>query len=421
MCTGRAGESVIFTDEGISHNMAARLFWFFVGTILYTYIGYPVLITLIGRRRSATRLPATELPSVTLLIAAYNEEAVIARKLDNSLALDYPADKLQILVTADGSSDRTPEIAATFAGRGVELTYEPPRRGKLAAINRAMQQARGDIVVFSDANNMYAADTLRQMVAPFADPSVGVVTGAKSIVRGDSALGESEGLYWRYESYIKKQENKLGCCTGFSGEILAIRRRLFEEAPVNVINDDFYIAMRIVQKGYRVMYAPDAFSYERVSLTAQEEIQRRARINAGWFQSMAMGQHLLPLHRPLIAWQVISHKYLRPILPWAFLGAWLANVWAVVSPPQRPQRSGCRLSRLAPPFNWIVLAMQVLFYLAACLGQRGGDDTLLGRIVYVPAFLVNSNVAAVIGLYRFLTGQQTPLWQRARRPELDEQ
>ena len=396
--------------------MAARLFWFFVGIILYTYLGYPLLLTILNRRRSQPRqvkVAQSELPSVTLLIAAYNEQDVIGEKLENCLALDYPHDRLQIVVAADGSEDRTPNIVRSYAAEGVELSFNPSRQGKMAAINRAMNMATGEIVVFSDANNFYDADTLRHLVVLFADATVGVVTGAKSVLRGDSPLGESEGLYWKYESFIKEQETRLGCCTGFSGEILAIRRMLFEVAPEYVINDDFYISMRIVKKGYRVAYAPLARSYERVSLTADEEVQRRARINAGWFQSMAMSGQVLPWRQPAVVWQVISHKYLRPLLPWAMIGAFVTNVWAVTRPAAP---DGCRLWRLAEPLNWMLLALQTAFYLVALLaGGKTRHEGKLGSLLYMPAFLLNSNIAAVIGLYRFLMRKQTPLWQRAQR------
>jgi cellulose synthase/poly-beta-1,6-N-acetylglucosamine synthase-like glycosyltransferase len=349
---------------------------------------------------------------VTLLIAAYNEEATIAEKLENSLALDYPPDRLQILVAADGSDDHTPDIVQSFASRGVELSYSPPRHGKMAAINRARPQSRGEIVVFSDANNIYEPGVLRELVAPFADPTVGGVTGAKSIMRGDGALGESEGLYWKYESFIKKQETRLGSTTGVAGEILAIRRSLFESPPDNIINDDFYIAMRLIQRGYRIIYNPKARSVERVSASAQDEIARRARIVAGRYQAIVLAPQLLPFQNPLIIWQVVSHKFLRPLVPFAMVGALLTNLMAVVY-PIRSKRSA--LTNLAPPFNWFFLILQLIFYGLAWMGSQSKLQGKLGSILYVPTFLVNSNLAAIIGLYRFLTRSQTTLWQRVQR------
>ncbi|MCB0193550.1 MAG: glycosyltransferase family 2 protein [Anaerolineae bacterium] len=393
--------------------MIAKLFWLCVGSIGYAYAGYPVLLTLLTRLKPKPTSYPSATPSITLLIAAHNEEAVIAQKLENSLALDYPRQQLQIIVAADGSSDHTADIVRHYVDRGIELSFSPPRRGKMAAINRAMQQARGEVVVFSDANNMYAVDTLRELVAPFADPSVGAATGAKSILRGDGVLGESEGLYWKYEAFIKKQETLLGSCTGVAGEILALRRHLFESPPDHVINDDFYMAMRVSKRGYRVVYVPQARSYERVSLSAQDEMTRRARIVAGRYQAIALAGDLLPVQRPLLVWQVVSHKFLRPLVPLAMLGALVTNL---LSLGQAASKTGSAMLSLTPPVNWIVFIGQLLFYGAAWLGNQLEDKNhKLAKVLYLPTFLVNSNLAALTGLYRFLSGGQATAWQRVNR------
>ena len=396
--------------------MIRIFFWLCVSSIFYTYLGYPLLLSLLARIRPKQQPYQAATPKVTLLIAAHNEEAIIAKKLENCLALDYPADQLQILVAADGSDDRTADIVRTYAPQGVELSYSPPRRGKMAAINRAMAQARGAIVLFSDANNMYEGSVLREIVTPFADPTVGAVTGAKSIVRGDGVLGESEGLYWKYESFIKKQVTRLGCCTGVAGEILAIRHDLFEPPPDRVINDDFYMAMRVIRRGYRVIYTSQARSWERVSVSAQDEKTRRARIIAGRYQAITLASELLPWPRPLIVWQIVSHKFLRPLVPFAMIGALLTTFLAVINPSYVEKH---RLFHLAPPFNWLLLLAQLLFYGLAWLGNRpSGREGRLGKLLYLPTFLVNSNLAALLGFYRFLNKSQTPLWQRVQRRPL---
>ena len=392
--------------------MTAWLFWLSVAFIAYVYAGYPLALALLARLRRARSYDFPGTPSVTLLIAAYNEEDVLEKKLTNSLELDYPRDRLQIVVAADGSDDRTAEIARSFAGRGVQLSYHPERRGKTAAINRAMPVATGEIVVFSDANNLYARDALRELTSPFGDRSVGAVTGAKTVTRGDGALGESEGLYWRYESFIKRQETRLGTCTGVTGEILAVRRELFEPPPDNVINDDFYIGMWVIRQGRRVVYAPRARSFERVSQCAQDEVARRARIVAGRFQALLMAHKLLPA-RPLVAWQVISHKFSRPLLPLAMICALVTNVIAV---SQAPQAEGPAVLSLAAPYGWILLAGQAVFYAAALLPRAGLKlSGTAGRLLYLPSFLVDSNFAALIGLVRFATRRQSTRWRRVRR------
>lgn len=396
--------------------MIGRLFWLCVGSVFYTYAGYPLILSVLARLRPPPRRFPPPTASVTLLIAAYKEEDVIAQKLDNSLALDYPREHMQILVAADGSDDGTADIVRTYADRGVELSYRPERRGKMAAINRAMQQARGSLVVFSDANNHYHTDALQELLAPFADPTIGAVTGAKTLIREGDALSESEGIYWKYESFIKKQETRLGCCTGVVGEMLAIRRDLFEPLPEHTICDDFSIAMRIIRRGYRVVYAPRALSSERISLSEKDEITRRTNIVAGRYQAIAMAHRLLPFHNPLVVWQVVSHKFLRPLVPLAMIGALVCNLVAVVRPPRATAKAGLsRLLRLAPPFNLLFLLLQSGFYGLAWLGQGNKHKGILGKMLYLPTFLVNSNIAALSGLYRFITRRQTVLWQRVQR------
>ncbi len=396
--------------------MFGIFFWLCVLSVVYVYAGYPFLIALFAHLRPQRHFSHSIVPSVTLLIAAYNEERVIAAKLENCLTLDYPPERLQILVAADGSNDRTVEIVKSYAGRGVELSYAPERRGKLAAINRAMQAARNEIVVFSDANNSYDPHTLRALVAPFADERVGCTAGSKDIIAASSRLGDADSLYWRYESFVKKQETRLtGCCVGVSGEIYAIRRELYHPLPDNVINDDFFIALSIIQRGYNVVYVPEAASCETVSASERDEIIRRTRIVAGRYQAMILSLRKLPWCRPLIVWQILSHKFMRPLVPFAMLGALAGNLGAVWQPPREGLPAWLSL---APPYGWIFLGLQAGFYLLALLGKRLKIGGLLGKALYIPAFLVNSNYAALLGLFRYLTGRQTVLWEKAAR--LDE-
>jgi poly-beta-1,6-N-acetyl-D-glucosamine synthase len=381
--------------------MAVIILGLSVGMIFYTYFGYPALLVALARLWPRPVLTAVHTPSVTLLIAAYNEEAMIAQKIENSLMLDYPPERLQILVAADGSADRTAQIVAAYAARGsVTLNYEPVRRGKMAAINRAMPHATGDIIVFSDANNFYQADALRELVKPFADASVGAASGAKVIAAGDGLLGESEGLYWRYESFIKEKETALHSSVGVAGEMLAIRRRLFEPPPDDMINDDFYMAVRLLHRGYRVVYVPTARSTERISPTAQDEMARRTRIVAGRYQAIWHSRQLLPWKRPLLVWQIVSHKFLRPLVPLAMIAALGANLLLALR--ERP------LARL-------LLLWQMGFYGTAVLGSYCYPGGILGKLLYLPTYLVTSNLAALLGLGRFLAGQQTTLWQRVPR------
>ncbi len=395
--------------------MAGYIFWIFVGIIFYIYAGYPIILTLLAKIRTENQRDLTSNPFVTLLITAYNEETVIAQKIENSLKLDYDKSRLQILVAADGSDDRTVEIVKQYQDQGVEISFSPPRRGKMAAINRALSRVQGEIIIFSDANNLFAANVVKELLAPFANPKVGIVSGSKSIYRGDGVLGESEGFYWKYESFIKTQETRLGCCTSVLGEVMAVRNSLIKPCPERIINDDFYLALMLIRKGYNSVYAPGACSFERISLSARDEFVRRTRIIAGRYQAMMVFINKIPLSRPVVIWQMISHKFMRPLVPFAMIGALIANIIAVIWPIQSADFS---LIYLSTPFNWLMLVLQGIFYGLAVFGNHIDHKHIVGRLLYLPTFLVISNIAAISGLYCFLTGRQTPLWQRAQRREI---
>ena len=392
--------------------MTARLTWLFVAFIAYTYAGYPLLLALLARLRPQRCFDGSDTPlRVTLLIAANDEEVVIARKLENSLALNYPSESLQILVAVDGCGDRTADIVRAYQKQGVDLSYDPLRLGKARAINRAMALVRGDIIVLSDANNFYEPGALKELVRPFSDERVGATTGAKVIQGQDGLLSESEGLYWRYESFVKTQETRLSSCTAATGEIMAVRRTLFDALPENVINDDFYLVMRVIQKGYDVVYVPTARSVERISLSADDEIARRARIVAGRYQAMSLRWNLLPQSRPLVIWQILSHKYFRPLVPLAMIGAFASNLAAVIKSGNR----GSGSSPCGKQATLFLLFLQLAFYGAALSARFVKAPGTIGKLLYLPAFLANSNWAALVGLARFLRGIQPDRWRRVQR------
>jgi biofilm PGA synthesis N-glycosyltransferase PgaC len=394
------------------------LFWVCVIFIIYTYFLFPALLALFAAlkpRKDHTadqNIPDDQLPTVTLLIAAYNEQDAIARKLENSLALDYPKEKLQILVADDCSDDNTAALVNSFSKDNVRLCKLPQRRGKMSAINHAMSYATGDIVVISDANNLYQKDAFHFIAEPFADPKVGGVTGSRHILTDDGLLSKSESIYWRYESFIKTQETRLSSCTCANGEALAIRRNLFEAPPASIINDDFYIAMQLVRKGYRLVYSPQVVSSEPVSISASGEIERRARIIAGRYQAILRMFQWLPYRQPVLVWQVISHKVFRPLVPLAMIGALVGNVLAVMLTPPAAKHP---LLSLAPPYGAIALSSQVLFYASAALGAILEKKGRRIKIFYLTTFLVNSNWAALIGLFRFLFNRQPTTWKRVAR------
>jgi cellulose synthase/poly-beta-1,6-N-acetylglucosamine synthase-like glycosyltransferase len=375
-----------------------------LGSIFYVLIGYPagaiVLSRLFGRER---HYPDSDLPTTTVVVAAYNEEAVIAERIENLLSIDYPRDRLSVIVAADGSDDRTAGIARSYARRGVRVLTGGPRRGKAAAINRAIKEVTSDVVVFSDANNRYEADGLIRLVAPLSDPRVGAVTGAKRISAADSVTGEGEGLYWRYESMIKTAESRLGSCVGVNGEILAVRAELLDDLPEDIINDDAYIAIRVMKTGHDVVYQPDAVSWEPPSETAGDDRLRRERIVAGRIQLLMAAPKIVPWRRPVVAWQIVSHKLLRPAVPF-LAGVALVSTLASLRAAVRSRRA------LAMPVT--AMAGQVAFYLAAWMGAHRARP---GRFAKAAAYLVDSNRASLAGTVGYLRGRQDVLWAKAQR------
>jgi len=391
--------------------VAGLVFWLCIFMIFYTYAGYPLIVAILSRFYPAEKIYPPQTPSVTLIIAAYNEGRVISEKLMNCLELDYPRHLLQIIVAADGSDDDTVEIVRGFSEKGIELSYDPVRRGKMSALNRAMETSRNEIVVFSDANNYYADNVLIEIVKPYSNPVVGAVTGSKRILKDDSQLGSADGLYWKYESFIKRMENRIGCCMGVSGEIFSLRKSLFVPPSGKIVNDDFYMAMDVISRGYRVLYNPAASSMEKISLSEQDEITRRARIFAGQIQILFEAFHKLPFRHPILLLMMVSHKFLRSFVPLAMMAAFGANLIVFVAPPSNTYA----WLQLSMPYNIIFMLLQVGFYLIAFFGMKVKSGGLLGKAVYLPVFLVNSNYAAWLGILRYFSGEQTVIWKKVGR------
>lgn len=377
---------------------------FFVCTalVVYHYLLYPALVILLSRVRksddSASERPTDSTPpSVTVVIAAYNEERVIAQKLENTLALDYPAERLQVIVAAHGSSDATADLARGFGSRGVRVLHEPVRRGKTAALNRAVEAASSEIIVFSDANNQFNTDALRQLVRHFADPQVGGVCGLKQIYESadrESAVGD--GLYWKYESAIKIAESRLGSITGADGEIFAIRRALYRPLDESLINDDAAITFELVRNRYRVLYEPAARSYEHASIRIEDDFNVKVRMVSGGFQTLSRYWRFLMPPRRAFAWAFISHKVLR----------WLAPEFLVLM-------LACSILLVAQPFFQLMLVGQVGFYVLAWLGWSRRTRGAMPIALYVPFYFCAMNLAALFGLYRFVTS--TTQWKKAER------
>lgn len=379
----------------------AAPFWFALALVAYTYVGYGLLMGLLARLRPP-RPPVADdyTPPVTLVIPAYNEAPVLAAKLANCRQLDYPADKLTLLFVTDGSTDGTEAILAREPD--VTVLHDPVRRGKPAAMNRAMRHVQTPVTIFSDANTQLNRAAVRRLAAYFADPSVGCVAGEKRVVDADAGSGAGESLYWRYESTVKRWESRVGNVMGAAGELFAIRTSCYTPLPDKALLDDFVLSFRIAMQGYRLVYAPEAYALEHGSASLQDEWRRKVRISGGGLQSILWLTPLLnPLRYGLLSFQYISHRVLRwtltPVLlllllPW--------NGWLAV------RRGG---------IYWLLLAGQALFYGLALMGwvlERRGRRW---RPAFVPFYFSLMNVAVFAGAWRFLRGQQDIRWHKARR------
>ena len=363
--------------------------------VAYTHVGYPLVLGLAAqrRRRRAMATPhAVDLPSLTVVIAARDEEQVIAEKLRDVLSQDYPADRLEVVVVADGSSDRTAEVAARL---GARVLHAPMAAGKSAAVNRGVAVARGRLVCLTDANCALAPGALRALVEPFMrDPSVAVVSGEKVVV-GGGARGAGEGLYWRLESHVKRAESEFGVVVGAPGEICGLRRAHFRPIPTHVINDDYHVSCDALARGLKVAYAPGARAVETVSASLRDEFARRTRIAAGTWQTTFAYLTLADPRRGVVAVAFVSHRVLRSIVVPALLPLLLG---ASAAP--------CRRSRVAA----VLLSAQSTFYGLAVAGFF--TDT---RATAIPCQFLLTNVASLHGGFRHFARRQPPMWEKVQR------
>lgn len=370
---------------------------------LYVYAGYPATLWLFTRfkpAQPASNTQSADLPTVTLIISCYNEANVIARKLDNSLALNYPKDRLNIIAVSDGSDDGTDEIINTYADQGVTLIHQEGRLGKTMGLNLALDHSHTDIVVFSDANAMYAADAISHLVHPFQEPKVGYVVGAALYTDGsESASAQNENLYWRYELAIKGWESQLHSVVGGDGAIYAIRRSLWEPLQQRDIND-FVNPLQIVAKGYRGRFEPKAQCFEETAGSFDKEIARKERIvNRSIRGLMRVKSVMNPSKTGLFSFLVISHKLLRWLIPY-FLVLGVAG-------------SALLATQGLPLFQLITLGSLGLLMLATA-GQLWPDKTRLPTLLSLPYYFVMVNAYAMKGIYKALRGETQVTWSSAR-------
>ena len=381
--------------------MTVFFFWLALAVVAYTYLGYALMVGVWARLWPQQRTPGTTYtPPVTLVVPAYNEADILAVKVRNCLALDYPADKLSLLFITDGSTDNSAAVLADFSG--VRHLHEPTRAGKSMAENRAIGHVSTPYVIFTDCNTVLNPEAVRQLVRHYADPTVGAVSGEKRVLRDGSATGTGEGLYWQYESFLKRCDSDIYSLMGAAGELVSFRTSLFRPLEADTILDDFVQSMRIVDTGYRVIYEPLAYAMEPPSFSLKEEMERKIRICAGGWQAMSRLLPLLnPLRQPVVAFLYFSHRVLR----WSLTPLLLALLLPL----------NAVLAVAEGGIYTALLAAQVAFYAAAGAGWWQASRGRKAGPLLVPLYFTMMNVAVFQGFSRFMRNAQPAAWNKAQR------
>jgi cellulose synthase/poly-beta-1,6-N-acetylglucosamine synthase-like glycosyltransferase len=383
------------------HTVFQVVFWGSLAILLYTYLGYPLAIVLLSRWRPRPTRLRDITPSVTVLIAAYDEEDCIAHKIENTLALDYPPAGIDVLIVTDGSSDRTPDIVTAYPDARVRLLHQPERQGKSAALRRAWPHVTSEVVLFSDANCTLQPVALRAMVRHLADPQVGGVSGAKRFTSADGAVGPGEGLYWRYESFLKRCDSAVGSVMGAPGEVWLARRVAYVPPEPDILLDDFVTSLRMVAAGWRVVYEPQAMAFEQPSPGLYAEWRRRVRNSAGGWQAVFRLREMWRL-RPLLVWQYVSHRVAR----WTL--APLAQVVLLVANMGLLSKSAYAVFAMG---QGLLYGLAAMGWLLARSGHRTG---LLSRITIPFLYLIMLHMASLAGGIRYLSGRHSVLWRKVR-------
>ncbi len=385
--------------------VAATLLTLCLSTVAFAYAGYPTTIYLLskvfGRSEKPNPLPVNQLPFASLLIAAHNEEGEIERRLHNALSLDYPSERLEIVIASDGSTDDTcaivRRVAAAHPGR-IRLIDYTQNRGKASVLNDAFAGLRGEIIILSDANTTMREDSLRRLADWFAIPEIGVVCGR--LVMTDPSTGDNvDSLYWKYETFLKKCESKLGALLGSNGAIYAIRKDLFTGVPAGTIIDDFYIPLAAKRRyGCRIVYETRAVACEETAPSIRDEFHRRSRIGAGGFQSIGMLWRLLWPRHGWISFSFLFHKVVRWFCPFLLIAAFALNFLL-----------------LDTLFGQLALTLQVGGYTAALLGNWVPSKPKFLRVWRLPTMFATMNAALLVGFFRWLFHYQSGTWKRTKR------
>jgi len=379
--------------------------------ILYTFIGYGILLYVILKfnrlvygKPDLRKSNNIVLPTCTLIVAAYNEQAMMVEKISNTLALDYPAGQLKFIFVTDGSTDQTPAIIARYPE--ITLLHQAKRDGKIAAVHRAINQVDTEVIVFTDANTMLNRTALIEICKHYTDPLIGAVAGEKRVHMDEAADATAgEGFYWKYESKLKQWDSELYTVVGAAGELFSIRKKLYEPVPRDSVLDDFMISMRIVEKGYRIVYEPRAYATETASLNITEELKRKVRISAGGIQSIIYLKGLLNIFRtPVLSFQYISHRVLRwTIVPFLLILSFFINGIIAITDTN--------------VFFRTLSVLQIVFYTLALIGWMMEKRQIRIKALFVPYYFCMMNYAVIAGIFRFFRGKQNVVWHKAERKQ----
>ncbi len=378
------------------------IFWILATVIFFTYAGYPILLYLLSFFKKKKTIKITDdLPSVCIVIAAYNEEVMMEKKLMNTFAQEYPVQLLQVIVITDGSTDATAAIASSFSN--VLVLHEPQRKGKAAAINRAVAFAKNEIIVLTDANSFLQEGALKELIKPFADAEVGAVAGEKKVVDLPGVAASGEGIYWKYESWLKQQETLFYTVVGAAGELFALRKKYFTTIPEHTITDDFFLSLSVNLQQKKCVYAKQAVSIEAASLSLSDEWKRKVRIAAGGIQSLFLVSAALnPFRYPKLAFQFFSHRVLR----WLFCAPAMIALFIM---------NWILIDKDAAVLYKVLFALQLLFYGFAFIGWLMAINRKTFFLFSIPFYIVFMHAAMLAGTFRFANGKQPVLWEKAKR------
>jgi len=389
------------------------MFWGLIFVVFYAYLGYGICLYGFIKIKRFFKKPETqisgksELPNVVFIVAAYNEADYIEEKIKNCLQFDYPKDKIEFWFVTDGSDDQTPSLVEqypTLPGQTIKLFHSPTRKGKIAAVERVMAFVEAPITIFTDANTDVNPQAIRNMVRHYTYPKVGAVAGEKRIALGETgdATGAGEGIYWKYESLLKKWDSELYSTIGAAGELFSIRTNQYRHVPQDTLIEDFVLTMGVAMRGYKIVYEPNAYAVESSSASISEELKRKIRIAAGALQAVWRLRSLLnPFKFGILSFQYLSHRVLRwTLAPLALPTVFFLNIVLA--------KNGALAYKA-------MLLCQVIFYLFALLGYLFERKQLKIKAFFVPYYFCVMNYAMYRGFFRLMAGRQSVVWEKSKR------